>query len=160
MTIRDYTSYSETEILSLYSAVGWTAYTSDPDSLKRGFENSLLTLAAYVGGALIGLIRAVGDGATAVLIQDILVHPAHQRRGVGSALVKELLARFGNVRQIQLVTDNTEKTVAFYNSLGFKELDALGCRGFSSSLPFRYPGREWVHPGYPYFLRLRMHGPV
>lgn len=130
MTIEEYGSYNETEILSLYSAVGWTAYTADPEALKRGFENSLLTLAAYEGEELIGLIRAVGDGATVVLIQDILVHPARQRRGVGTALVKELLARFSGVRQIQLVTDNTEKTVAFYNSLGFKELDALGCRGF------------------------------
>ena len=130
MTIKEYIGYNETEILPLYSAVGWTAYTSDPDALKRGFENSLSILAAYEGDKLIGPIRAVGDGSTVVLIQDLLVYPEYQRQGVGTALVKELLSRYESVRQIQLVTDDTEKTLAFYRSLGMRELEALGCRGF------------------------------
>lgn len=130
MKIAEYKTYNESDILPLYASVGWTAYTSDPDALKKGFEGSLLTLAAYEGGELVGLIRAVGDGATAVLIQDLLVLPSYQRRGIGSTLVKAMLERFKGVRQIQLVTDNTEKTLAFYNSLGFKELDSIGCKGF------------------------------
>ena len=40
------------------------------------------------------------------------------------------LERYADVRQIQLVTDNTPKTVAFYQSLGFVELEKLGCCGF------------------------------
>jgi len=40
------------------------------------------------------------------------------------------LERYADVRQIQLVTDNTPKTVAFYQSLGFVELGKLGCCGF------------------------------
>ena len=47
MTIKDYTEYKEAEILRLYAEVGWTAYTDAPDTLRKGFENSLLTLAAY-----------------------------------------------------------------------------------------------------------------
>ena len=35
-----------------------------------------------------------------------------------------------NVRQIQLVTDNTPKTVAFYKSLGFLDFAEFGCCGF------------------------------
>lgn len=41
-----------------------------------------------------------------------------------------VLERYADVRQIQLVTDNTPKTVAFYQSLGFVELEKLGCCGF------------------------------
>ena len=33
MTIREYTGYTEEEILGLYAAVGWTAYTDDPEAL-------------------------------------------------------------------------------------------------------------------------------
>ena len=40
------------------------------------------------------------------------------------------LERYADVRQIQLVTDNTPKTVAFYQSLGFVEREKLGCCGF------------------------------
>jgi len=85
MEIREYTVYNEKEILALYASVGWTAYTDHPDVLRKGFEKSLLTLAAYEGDQLLGLIRTVGDGETVIFIQDLLVYPEHQRRGVGSA---------------------------------------------------------------------------
>ena len=130
MRIAEYTDHNEREILRLYSAVGWTAYTRDPEALKRGFSNSLLVLAAYEGDELVGLLRAVGDGATIVFIQDFLVFPDRQRRGVGTALVRELFARFPNVRQIELAADIDPKLDAFYSSLGFREFSSLGCRGF------------------------------
>lgn len=130
MEIREYKDYNEEEILNLYSSVGWTAYSDDPASLKAGFENSLLTLAAYEGNTLLGVIRTVGDGQTIVYIQDILVLPEYQRKGVGTALVQALLDRFRDVRQINLTTDNTPKTIAFYESLGFVQLTKMGCCGF------------------------------
>ena len=77
MEIREYTTYNETEILKLYASVGWTAYTEHPDVLRKGFENSMLTLAAYDGEQFVGIIRAVGDGYTIVFVQDILVFPEH-----------------------------------------------------------------------------------
>ena len=130
MEIREYTEYREEEILRLYTAVGWTAYTDNPDTLEQGFHHSLLTLAAYEGDELIGLIRAVGDGSTIVFIQDLLVDPAHQRQGIATALVRAVLVRYPEVRQVELVTDNTPKTIAFYKSLGFTEFSEIGCCGF------------------------------
>ena len=130
MELREYIYYNENEIMTLYSSVGWKAYTDHPDTLRKGFENSLLTLAAYEGNALLGLIRVVGDGQTIMFVQDLLVSPDHQRKGIGTALLKAVLERFSHVRQIQLVTDNTSKTVAFYKFLGFRELSEIGCCGF------------------------------
>ena len=130
MEIREYTEYREEEILRLYTAVGWTAYTDHPGALEQGFRHSLLVLAAYEGDELIGLIRAVGDGSTIVFIQDLLVDPAHQRQGIATALVRAVLARYPDVRQVELVTDNTPKTIAFYKSLGFTEFSEIGCCGF------------------------------
>lgn len=130
MDIREYKTYDETEILGLYASVGWTAYTEQPESLRRGFEASLLVLAAYEDGALVGLIRVVGDGQTIVFVQDILVHPSCQQRGIGTALLKEVLKRYSHVRQIELMTDDTPKTRAFYESVGFRTMASLGCCGF------------------------------
>ncbi len=130
MEIKEYETYREEEILHLYSAVGWTAYTKDPEALRQGFAHSLLVLAAYENGELLGIIRAVGDGYTIVFIQDILVYPNMQRRGVGTALLKAMLARYPHVRQIQLTTDNKPETVAFYQSLGFAAFPEIGCCGF------------------------------
>ena len=76
------------------------------------------------------LIRAVGDGATILFIQDILVAPERQRRGIGTALLRAVLERFNGVRQIELTTDDTPETAAFYRSLGFADFAGLGCRGF------------------------------
>ncbi len=130
MFIREYKNYNEPEILNLYTSVGWTAYTDDPASLKAGFQNSLLILAAYEGNQLLGLIRTVGDGQTIVYIQDILVLPEYQRKGIGSALMKAVMERFQAVRQIVLATDNTPKTIAFYESQGFRQMTKIGCCGF------------------------------
>ena len=130
MEIREYTKYDKEEIRRLYTAVGWTAYTENMPALREGFKNSMLVLAAYDGEELLGLIRAVGDGATIVFVQDILVFPDKQRQGVGTALLKAILDRYPDVRQIELATDNTPKTVAFYKAMGFSEMSEIGCCGF------------------------------
>ena len=121
MEIREYTEYSRDEIQRLYSQVGWTAYTEDLKALEQGFKNSLLVLASFENDELLGIIRVVGDGFTVILVQDILVFPQYQRQGIGTALLKAVLDRYSHVRQIQLVTDNTPQTVAFYKSLGFSD---------------------------------------
>ena len=130
MEIKEYTRYQEDEIFRLYSQVGWTAYTENMAALKQGFQNSLLTLAAYENNELLGIVRVVGDGFTIVFVQDILVFPAKQRQGVGTALLKAVLERYANVRQIELTTDQTPETAAFYRSLGFTEFSEIGCCGF------------------------------
>lgn len=130
MEIKEYLTYHEDEILHLYASVGWTAYTDYPEVLRRGFENSLLTLAAYEGEQLLGIIRIVGDGCTVIFIQDLLVDPAHHRKGIGSRLLQAVLQRFRHVRQIELAAANAPETIAFYNANGFREMSELGCRGF------------------------------
>lgn len=130
MEIREYRTYNEKEILSLYASVGWTAYTEHPDVLRNGFEKSMLTMAAYKDEQLMGIIRVVGDGHTIVFVQDILVFPEYQQKGVGTALLQAILDRYSHVRQIELATDNTPKTIAFYKSMGFREMSELGCCGF------------------------------
>ena len=130
MDIREYREFKAEDILRLYASVGWTAYTDAPDVLRRGFAKSLLTLAAYEGETLVGLVRAVGDGETVVLVQDLLVFPQYQRRSIGTALMRAMMDRFANVRQFQLLTDDTEKTLAFYRSLGLHDISSLGCQGF------------------------------
>jgi ribosomal protein S18 acetylase RimI-like enzyme len=38
----------------------------------------------------VGLGRVVGDGAISFLLTNIVVRPSHQRRGIGSLIVKTL----------------------------------------------------------------------
>ena len=130
MEIKEYKEYKTDEIRRLYTEVGWNAYTDNMTALELGYKNSLLVLAAYEGDELLGIIRVIGDGYTIVFIQDILVFPSKQRQGIGTALLKAVLEKYSDVRQIELTTDNTDKTVSFYKSLGFTEFSEIGCCGF------------------------------
>ena len=130
MKIEEYTEFNMDEIKRIYDAVGWKAYTDNMTRLMKGYKNSLKVLAAFRDDELIGIIRAVGDGFTIVFIQDIIVTPNEQGKGVGKSLLKAMIDLYPEVRQIELATDIDSKTIGFYKSLGFKELSELGCCGF------------------------------
>ena len=130
MEIRPYSHCCESEILPLYKAVGWRNYYEHPEMLRKAYEKSLCILGAYEEDTLVGIIRAVGDGISILFVQDIIVHPRYQRQGIGTKLVRTLLEQYDHVYQIQLMTDDAEKTKAFYCSVGFKTVDEFGCCGF------------------------------
>ena len=124
-------SVSFEEIFPLYEAVGWTNYTQNPTMLKEAYKNSLHILAALnEEGKLLGVLRAVGDGASILFIQDILVTPEYQHEGIGTKLLQLTLEKYKNVYQIQLATDDSTKTVSFYESNGFTSLTSLNCVSF------------------------------
>ena len=130
MTICEYKSWRAHEIVPLYESVGWLRYAKNPVALEKAYENSLCVLAAYEGDKLAGILRAVGDGVSIVFIQDLLVYPQWQRRRIGTALVKALLEKYPNVYQMELLTDDTDKTAAFYRAVGFREAREAGCVSF------------------------------
>lgn len=130
-SIREYQNYNEDEIISLYKSVGWTNYTNNSKMLKEAYANSLKILGAYDDEKLLGVIRVVGDGHSVVFIQDILIYPKYQRQGIGTALLKQILQDYKHVYQKHLLTENTEKTIQFYKSLGFTMDTDMECRAFS-----------------------------
>ena len=119
------------DVLPLYEAVGWTNYTTKPEMLKAAFENSLHIIGAFnKDEKMIGVLRGVGDGASILFIQDILVYPEYQHQGIGTKLLQQTLEKYKNVYQIQLTTDNSMKTISFYESNGFTSLTSLNCVSF------------------------------
>ena len=117
-----------TDLVALYSSVGWTNYTNNPTMLEA-VKASLWQLAVYDKEELVAYIRLVGDGYSVIFVQDLLVRPDHQRQGIGTKLLEEALATFPNVYQRLLATDCSEKNLAFYQSLGFVELSEQACTG-------------------------------
>ncbi len=77
-------------------------------------------------GRLVGLARAVSDGATICYLQDVLVMPDEQRHGIGHALVRAILDRYASVRQKILLTDDEPGQRAFYEALGYAEIRDFG----------------------------------
>ena len=130
MEIKEYQTYNEQEIIDLYQNVGWTNYTSCPEMLEEAYKNSLCILGAFEKEKLIGVVRVVGDGISIVFVQDILVLPEYQRQGVGSALMRAILKKYASVYQVELLTDSTEKSKAFYSSVGLAPVSELGCSAY------------------------------
>ena len=127
MEIREYRPNDWEQAFSLYEDVGWVNDTRCPDRLKRALSSSLLRLVAYEESRLAGLLRAVGDGCSILYLQDLLVLPDRQRRGIGGALVKELLKRYPKVYQTVLMTGDCPENGAFYRSLGFERGEKFRC---------------------------------
>lgn len=117
------------DVLHLYQAVGWTNYTNQPQMLEKSLSHSLAIYVARDGEEIVGLVRLVGDGFSSVFVQDLIVLPSYQRQGIGSDLMKEALADYKDAYQIQLATEQTEKTLGFYRSLGFETLSTYDCTG-------------------------------
>ncbi|MDO4814323.1 MAG: GNAT family N-acetyltransferase [Gemella sp.] len=122
---KDYTEVKIDELVELYKDVQWSAYYEDPSVLENAVKNSLYVRGVYLEDELVALIRVVGDGHYMIYVQDILVKEKYQRQGIGSKLLKYVLDKYKNVRQTMLITENEEKTVAFYNSLGFTDIKVL-----------------------------------
>ncbi|MDU7075019.1 MAG: GNAT family N-acetyltransferase [Streptococcus peroris] len=123
------TSVSIDDVLPLYQAVGWTNYTNQPQMLEQSLAHSLATYLARDGEEIVGVVRLIGDGFSSVFVQDLIVLPSYQRQGIGSALMKKALGEFKDAYQVQLATDESEKTLGFYRSLGFETLSTYDCTG-------------------------------
>ncbi|XP_077239281.1 nuclear shuttle interacting isoform X2 [Tasmannia lanceolata] len=82
---------------------------------------------------LIGMARATSDHAFNATIWDVLVDPSYQGRGLGKALVEQLIRALlqRDIGNITLFADN--QVVDFYRNLGF-EADPEGIKGM-----FWYP---------------------
>lgn len=121
-TIRDERPGTD-ELVALYDAVGWSAYTRDPEALTASIAGSHSVLTARdAAGRLLGLVRTVSDGVTIVYVQDLLVVPTAHRSGIGSGLLDAVLDRSAGVRQTVLLTDTEPGQRAFYESRGFVEV--------------------------------------
>lgn len=114
------------QVVRLYAAVGWTAYTRDPDRLLTALRGSSFVAGAFEADRLVGLVRVLSDDATICYVQDVLVDPAAQRGGIGRALLGLVGERYAHVRQHVLLTDDEEGQRAFYESLGFAETRDFG----------------------------------
>lgn len=92
-----------------------------PGDLAIVFSNSMFTCFVYARDRLVGAGRALADGLDCAYIADVAVHPDHQGVGLGTAVIKELIARArGHKKVILYANPGTE---GFYAKLGFLSMN-------------------------------------
>ncbi len=122
------------QVCTVYRANGWSNYLGDTARLARAFAQSLYVMGAFHDGKLVGFVRCVGDGEYILYVQDLIVLPAYHRRGIGTALMHRTFARYPDVRQLVLVTDeNDPVSNGFYTALGMSR----DCNGYPVTHYFR-----------------------
>ena len=113
------------ELVALYDSVGWSTYTAEPASLAKAVDGSTFVVTARIDGRLAGLARGLSDDVSIFYLQDVLVHPDHQRNGIARALLDICLDRFSHVRQRVLLTDNEERQHRLYRAAGYHDVASL-----------------------------------
>ena len=124
-TIQSETNLTTADLCALYNAVQWSVYTREPNKLKAAVNGSHFVVTARQSNNLIGLARCISDGFSVAYLQDILVHPEHQRKGIGRSLMLSCMAHYKDIRQMILLTDDRPEQLAFYSSLGFSNTRQL-----------------------------------
>lgn len=88
-----------------------------PSNLKTAFSNSMYRCFVYEGGRLVGVGRALADGADCSYICDIAVLPSHQGTGLGKEIVGRLVERSRGHKKIILYAVPGKEP--FYRKFGF-----------------------------------------
>jgi GNAT superfamily N-acetyltransferase len=87
------------------------------EELRARFAH-LVILKALCDGTIIGSVRAEESAGTC-RIGRLIVHPDHQRRGIGTALMHAIEARFPNAR-FELFTGHlSDGNIRLYQHLGY-----------------------------------------
>ena len=117
-------SFSPPEISALCDLRESVGYGRAESDYPAALDRYTATVSAYEGDQLVGWCAAVNDGVRHSFIVDVLVDPAHQRRGVGGHLVREAweIERLNGITIFH--ADFPETTAPFYSGCGFRV-----CRG-------------------------------
>lgn len=103
-------------LLSLYAANEWSS-ADKPAELRDALMNSHSLLTAWDDGRLVGLGNAISDGHLVVYYPHLLVDPEYQRQGIGTELMKRLMANYEGFHQHVLIADG--RAIDFYRKCGF-----------------------------------------
>jgi ribosomal protein S18 acetylase RimI-like enzyme len=113
------------QIIDLYRAGGWWKDEYDPARIPDLISGSFLFAVAIdpTTGSAVGMGRVLSDGVSDGYIQDLVVLPSYQRRGIGRRIAAFLLkeCRVRGLGWIGLVAEpGSEK---FYLPLGFRHME-------------------------------------
>lgn len=103
------------DLANLRESVGW-------NRMDNEYKNPLMTsyyhIAVYENDELIGYVDCVSNGVTDAYIQDLMVHPDYQGKGIGTDLMNKMIECLKEKRiyMISVIFEDSLKT--FYEKFG------------------------------------------
>ena len=116
--------------LELRASVNWK--TLSRPQAEKALAHSLFTVCAYEGDRPVGMGRIVGDGVVIDYIQDMVVRPDRQAKGIGRKVIERLIAYVKETKledtEIMLCLMCAKGREEFYKKFDFmaRPTDSLG----------------------------------
>jgi ribosomal protein S18 acetylase RimI-like enzyme len=127
MLIRDFEledTDAVVDVLKLNNQYGFPE-VDGPEAMKRVKAcSAAVFLVCEVNRKVVGVVRGTYDGSRA-MIHLLSVHPANQRRGIGTALVREIVERFNQSGAPKTSATVTQESLPFWQKIGFRRTKAF-----------------------------------
>jgi GNAT superfamily N-acetyltransferase len=109
------------QVIELYraSTLGERRPVDDPTVMGDMLRHANLVVSAWDGAQLVGISRTLTDFSYVGYLADLAVRASHQRRGIGTELIRRTRGHMGP--QSLLVLLAAPKAVDYYPRLGFTE---------------------------------------
>ncbi|MFD4835518.1 GNAT family N-acetyltransferase [Streptomyces uncialis] len=106
------------EVLAVYrsSGLGERRPVDDTARMAAMVRNANLVITCRIDGALVGIARSVSDFSYVTYLSDIAVSRAHQRAGIGRALIE---ATRKEAPTAKLVLLSAPAAAEYYPHIGF-----------------------------------------
>lgn len=124
--------FNQKQVEDLFLSVGWVS-GKYPQKLYRALMNSETVISAWCGDELVGLIRAIDDGAMVAFLHYALVKPEYQGSGIAGEFLRRIKEKYKDYLYIELMPDK-KKNVPFYEKHGF-EIMPGGTAMYINNLP-------------------------
>ncbi len=110
--------------------VGWPNPPSPETHLRllKGSDHIVLAIDS-VSHTVVGFITAISDGVLCAYLPLLEVLPEYQKQGIGSELMRRMMAKLDGLYMIDLV--RAEDLGPFYKRFGLIPADAMVIRNFA-----------------------------
>jgi ribosomal protein S18 acetylase RimI-like enzyme len=97
---------------------GFARKAASVELFEQSIAASQIALVAEIDGMVVGFARAITDGIFNGYISSVAVSPSYQGRGIGTALINELVGQSPDITWI--LRAGRPGVTEFYKKLGFK----------------------------------------
>jgi N-acetylglutamate synthase-like GNAT family acetyltransferase len=125
--IRDFELSDTSDVVEILRANDQLRFpeVDGPEAMRRIRACDAATFLVYEGeDKAVGCIRGTYDGSRA-MINQLSVHPLYQKKGIGSALVREIVNRFHEQGAPTVSAHVTERSLGFWEKAGFKRTEVF-----------------------------------
>ncbi len=111
----------------LRKIVGWRSINENMAEI--GLEKSLYGISFYHNNLLVAMGRIVGDMGIIFYLQDVIVHPDYQKKGLGKKIIDNLLNYIKNYcpkEEVMIALMSACGKEEFYEKHGFVKRPSFG----------------------------------